>query len=85
MDCRVAVVARAAFGLPRQDPVGGPVANATKPRAVHKGLQQVNGVAILPRPVRAEAAQYFGKNMTGQVRYLHPFFCALIFTSVLNF
>jgi len=45
MDGLSPVVSSASLRLTRENPIRSPVANAAKPRVVHKGLQEVNGVS----------------------------------------
>jgi hypothetical protein len=43
------------FGLAHAHPVGGLVSRARKALALHKGLQQINGMAVFSLPILTEA------------------------------
>lgn len=59
------VLPRSAFGLAHAHPVGSPVSGAGKTVALHKGLQQENGMAILDLPIATEAPANPTQNMAG--------------------
>src|SRR5437764_12657407 len=67
-----AVLASSSLGLADPYPIGGSVSSAGKTVALHKALQQINGMAIFGLPIPIEAAGNPAQNITGQVRYPRP-------------
>lgn len=53
----IAVLAAASGRGAQVDPVGGPVTGSPKTRALHEGLDQLEAITVLSRPIRAQPAQ----------------------------
>ena len=54
------------------EPVCGFVADALEAVSLHKGLHQVDGMAVVLDPVLPETAHDPAKDMAGQMRHPHP-------------
>ncbi len=67
-----AVLASASLGLADPYPIGGSISSAGKTVALHKALQQINGMAIFGLPIPVDAAGNPAQNITGQVRHPRP-------------
>ena len=67
-----AVLASSSLGLADPYPIGGSVSSGSKTVALHKALQQINGMAIFGLPIPIEAAGNPAQNITGQVRHPRP-------------
>src|SRR6266516_7517562 len=61
-----------ALGLTYAHPVGGTVSGARKTVALHKSLQQVNGMAVFGLPITTDASGNPAQNVAGQVRHPRP-------------
>jgi hypothetical protein len=59
------VLPGSALGLAHAHPVGGLVSCALKTVALHKGLQQINGVAVFSLPIVTEAPGNPTQNVAG--------------------
>src|ERR1039457_494088 len=66
------VLAAAALGLAYAPPISSLVAGAGKAVALHKGFQQINGMAIFALPIPAQPLGDAAQNMASQVRHFYP-------------
>src|SRR6266852_668445 len=72
IDLVLPILACASGGLTNLDPVGRLVTGASESVLLHKGLQQVNGMAVAPLPVGLDPAGDLSKNMAGQRGHPQP-------------
>jgi hypothetical protein len=68
----IAVIAAAPRALTDPLPVGGPIADTAIATAIDEGLQAMERVAILRRPIGLDALRDAREEMTGQVRNPDP-------------
>src|ERR1039457_5730048 len=66
------VLAAAALGLAYAPPISSLVAGAGKAVALHKGFQQINGMAIFALPIPAQPLGDAAQNMANKVRPFYP-------------
>src|SRR5438270_6110545 len=67
-----AVLSSASLGLADAHPIGSTVSSALKTVALHKALQQINGMTIFSLPITSDAMSNPAQNIAGQVRHAHP-------------
>ena len=72
VQCAVAILAAASLCLAGAGPVGGAVAGAFESGPVNKGFDEVDGVAVLGRPIGCEPADNMCQEVTGKVRDADP-------------
>ncbi len=68
----VTVLPGPAFGLPDIEPVRGLIADTFEAVSLHKGLHQVDGMAVFLDPVLPETSHDPAQEMAGQMRHTHP-------------
>ena len=68
----VPVLPGPALGVPDMEPVRGFVADALETGSLHKGLHQVDGMAVFLDPVLLKTSHNPAQEMAGQMRHPHP-------------
>lgn len=68
----VPILPTSSLRLSHTNPIGGLVTRAFEPISFHKGLDQMDRMAVFFLPIRRKTSKNGGQDMAGQMRDLHP-------------
>ena len=66
------VVFAPSSGQSEVDPIGGLIAGPTETLGVDESLEEIEGMAVNPLPVRRDHSSHFREQMRGEMRYRNP-------------